>query len=494
MHPPKPLAEPVSDPRPAVAPATPSFWRQVRAALAGAELDYTTGSLTRAVGLLAVPMVLEMSMESTFAVVDAYFVAQLGDAALAAVGVTEALMTLVYALAFGLAMAATALVARRIGERNKEGAVRAATSALAIGALAGALLGIPCFVLAGDLLALMGAPPDVVEIGTGYARTVLGFNGIVLLIHLANGVFRGAGDAALAMRTLMIANLINIVLDPCLIYGLGSFPELGLAGAGVATVIGRGTGVAYQVVMLRRGAGRIVLRGPAFRFEPRIALEILRLSAGTVAQFLIATSSWVALTRILAPFGSVALAGYTIALRIVVFALLPAWGVSNAAATLVGQNLGAGRPERAERAVWLTGTYTMAFLALVTAVFVAFAPELVAIFQPRAETAEVAVDALRILSYGYVLYAWGMATIQGINGAGDTRTPTWIHLACFWALEIPLAWSLANGWGLGPHGVFWSVCVSESALALVAIAVFRRGRWKTARIAADVPTSTAGGS
>ena len=314
----------MSDPDPADAqPAEGrrTFWQEARAALAGAELDYTAGSLTRAIWLLAIPMVLEMAMESTFAIVDVFFVARLGDGAVACVGLTESMLTIVYALAFGFAMAATALIARRVGEKNKEGAVRAATSALAVGVIAGVAIGVPCLFLGPRLLGLMGASPEVVEQGGTYTRLILGLNVVVMLIHLGNGIFRGAGDAALAMRTLALANGINIVLDPCLILGLGPFPELGLTGAAVATLIGRSTGVAYQIWMLRRGSGRLVLRGPAFRIEPPILFEILRLSAGTVGQFLIATSSWVVLVRIVAPFGDSALAGYTIAIRIILFAL-----------------------------------------------------------------------------------------------------------------------------------------------------------------------------
>lgn len=462
-----------------------SFWADARAALAGAELDYTRGPLSRAIWLLAIPMVLEMSMESTFAVVDAYFVAKLGDAAVAAVGLTESVLTLMYALAFGLAMATTALVARRIGEGNKDGAVRAATSALALGVGAGIALGIPCWIMAADILRLMGTNDEVVAVGTGYTRVLLGFNVVVMLIHLGNGIFRGVGDAALALRALAFANLINIVLDPCLIFGWGPFPEMGLTGAAVATTIGRASGVAYQIIMLRRGAGRISLRGPAFRIEWPILKEIARLSAGTIGQFLISTSSWVILMRIVAPFGPTVVSGYTIAIRIAIFAFLPAWGMSNAAATLVGQNLGARQPERAERAVWLTGFYTMCCLAGVTVLFLVFAPELVAIFTVEPKTAEVAVSALTILSYGYVLYAWGMATLQGFNGAGDTKTPTWMHVACFWMFEIPLAWALAHKFGLGHRGVYWSVCIAESAMAVSGIILFRRGRWKTTKVAAD---------
>lgn len=472
--------------QPLPAPVAGGFWSQLRAALAGAEFDYTTGSLTRAVWLLAIPMVLEMLMESTFAVVDVYFVAQLGQDAVAAVGLTEAMLTIVYALGIGFAVAATALVARRIGEKNKDGAVRAATSALALGATVGIGIGLPCAYFAEELLALMEASPRVIEAGSEYTRWVLGLNVVVVLIHLGNGVLRGAGDAALAMKTLALANGINIVLDPCLIQGWGPLPALGLEGAAIATVIGRSVGVAFQLWALRRGVGRIELRGPAFRVEPPILLELLRLSAGTVGQFLIATSSWVVLMRIVAPFGEAALAGYTIAIRIVVFAFMPAWGLSNAAATLVGQNLGAKQPDRAERSVWLTGLYTMGFLAVVTIVFLAFAPELVGIFTTDPEVLGIGVDALRTLSYGYVFYAWGMATVQGFNGAGDTRTPTWIHFVAFWMVEIPLAWTLAKHFEMGPPGVFWSVCLSESLLALIAIAMFRRGGWKHTTVAADV--------
>lgn len=468
-----------------------TFWSEVRSSLRGEELDFTTHPLTRAIWLLAIPMVLEMAMESTFAIVDVFFVARLGDNSVAAVGLTEAMLTIVYALGFGFAMAATALVARRIGEKNKEGAVRAATSALALGIGAGVAVGLPCLFLAPDLLRLMGASTEVVAEGSGYTRLILGLNVIVMLLHLGNGIFRGAGDAALAMRTLGFANLINIVLDPILIFGWGPIPAMGLTGAALATCIGRSAGVAYQFWMLRSGRGRLTLKGPAFRIEPPVLLEIVRLSAGTIGQFLIATTSWVFLMRIVAPFGETALAGYTIAIRILVFAFLPAWGFSNAAATLVGQNLGAGHPARAERAVWLTGLWTMSFLALVTVAFLTLAPQIVGIFTQDPATAAVAVEALRTLSYGYVFYAWGMATVQGFNGAGDTVTPTWMHFFCFWLFEVPLAWYLAMPLGMGPAGVFWSVCIAESAFAIVGILLFKRGRWKTVKLAADVGAGAA---
>jgi putative MATE family efflux protein len=468
------------------APDTRSWWQIVIAALRGEAHDYTKGSLARAIWLLAIPMVLEMAMESTFAIVDVYFVSKLGDEAVAAVGVTESMLTIVYAFGIGLAMATTALVARRIGEKNVEGAVRGASAAVALGLGIGLVLGLPCLVFAPELLALMKAEPAVVEIGSGYTRAVLGGSGVVLLLYLNNAIFRGAGDPALALRALALANGINIVLDPCLIFGWGPFPELGVTGAGVATLIGRSVGVGYQLWMLRRGVGRIALVGAAARVEAPIVRELVRLSLGGVAQLLIATASWVVLMRLVAPFGKEALAGYTIAIRIVVFALMPAWGLSNSAATLVGQNLGAAQPERAERSAWLTGLYNMVFMGVVTVTFLLFAPELIAIFTTTPTTAAFGVDALRTLAYGYVFYAWGMVMAQAFNGAGDTATPTRLNFVCFWCFQIPLAWTLAHRLELGPSGVFWAVCVSEALLAVAAILVFRRGHWKSVQLAPDV--------
>jgi putative MATE family efflux protein len=480
-HPEEPEAEP---------PRRRGFWREVFTALKGGQHDYTAGSLPRAIWLLAVPMVLELSMESVFAICDIFFVSRLGKDAVAAVGVTEAMLTIVYALAIGMAMSGTALVARRIGEKNTEGAVRAATASIAVGVIGGIVLGLPGFLFAEELLALMDAPQSVIDTGANYARIILGLNVVVMLLHLQNGIFRGAGDAGLAMRSLWLANGINLVLDPCLIFGLGPFPELGMTGAAIATTIGRGTGVLYQLGILRAGWGRLRLAGPAFRVRLRLVVEILRLSLGSIGQLLIATTSWVGLMRIVAPFGESALAGYTIAIRIVIFAFLPAWGLSNAAATLVGQNLGAGRPDRAERATWLTGLYNMAFLGLVSIVFLVFAPELVSFFndaEKEPETSAYAVSALRILSYGYIAYAWGMVTVQAFNGAGDTMTPTRINFFCFWMFQLPLAWVLARPLEMGPTGVFWAVCISEVLLACIGLVLFRRGRWKEMELAADVP-------
>lgn len=463
-----------------------SWFTAIRDSLSGRQYDPTSGSLSRAIVLLAVPMVLEMAMESVFAVCDVFFVSRLGDDAVAVVGLSEALLTIVYAIGIGLSMGVTALVARRIGERNVAGAVRAATQAVVLGVLIGIALGVPCYLFADSLLRMMGATAEVVALGHGYTSILLGGNVVIVLLFLCNAVFRGAGDPALAMRALWIANAINLVLDPCLIFGLGPFPELGVTGAAVATTLGRGTGVVYQLVMLRRGAGRVVLRGPACRIEPRVMLELLRLSAGGLLQFLIGTASWVMLMRIVAPFGDAAVAGYTIAVRIVIFALLPSWGVANAAATLVGQNLGAGQPWRAEQAVWRSGLINTVFLGSVTVIFLIAAPGLVGIFTDQPATHQVAVSALRTMSAGYVFYAWGMVMVQAFNGAGDTMTPTRINLVCFWCFQIPLAHVLATGAGLGPQGVFLSVALAESLLAILAVIWFRRGRWKLAQVAADV--------
>jgi putative MATE family efflux protein len=454
------------------------FFVIVRESLSGKQYDYTSGSLRRAILLLAIPMVLEMSMESVFAICDIFFVARIGTDAVATVGLTESLLTLFYAIAIGLSMGTTALVARRIGENKPQAASAAGMQAIYLGIGLSAVIGIPCWIFAPRLLELMGASASVVESGSGFTRILLGFNVVIMLLFLNNAVFRGAGDASVAMKALWLANGINLVLDPCLIFGLGPFPELGVTGAAVATTLGRGTGVLYQFYAYRSRRSRIELRGETLRFRPRVLFRLVRVSLGGVGQFLVATASWVALMRIVAPYGSAALAGYTIAVRIVIFALLPSWGLANAAATLVGQNLGARQPDRAERAVWLTGFYNMGFLALITVAFVSFAPWLVAIFTNDPQITPVAVASLRIISYGYIFYSWGMVLTQAFNGAGDTMTPTYINMVCFWMLQIPMAWWMSNGLEFGPSGVFWAVAIAESILAVIAALAFRRGRWK----------------
>jgi putative MATE family efflux protein len=457
-------------------------WAALREAILGTQQDYTEGSIGRAITLLAVPMVMEMAMESVFGVVDVFFVARLGAEAVATVGLTESLLTLMYAIAMGLSMATTAVVARRIGEKDPTRAAVAAVQAVVIGLALSLLIGVLGVLFAPTLLRLMGASQNLVDSYSSYASIMFGGNITILLLFLINAVFRGAGDAAIAMRTLWLANLINIVLDPCLIFGWGPFPEMGIAGAAVATNIGRGIGVAYQFWVLLRGQGRVVVRRSHLRIEPGVMLQLLRISLGGMFQFLVGTASWLGLVRILAHFGSAALAGYTIALRIIIFAILPSWGMSNAAATLVGQNLGAGKPERAERSVWLTGFYNMLFLGGVTFVFIAFAEPLVRLFTTDPAVEAVGVSCLRLVSYGYVFYAYGMVMVQAFNGAGDTVTPTIINLFCYWLWQIPLAYGLADLVGLGPTGVFLAITISESTIAVVGVICFRRGRWKLRKI------------
>lgn len=474
-------AEPPPD-VPSAAEPDPPFWASVREALAGSQQDFTEGSLGRSIFLLAIPMVLEMCMESVFAVVDVFFVARLGADATAAVGLTESVMTLIYALAIGLAMATTATVARRIGEKDPRGAAKAAAQAIWLGLGISAVVGVCGFVFGGDILRLMGGSPELIAGGSTYTRILVGTNVVVVLLFLNNAIFRGAGDAAIAMRVLWIANGINIVLDPCLIFGLGPFPELGLTGAAVATSIGRGTGVVLQLWVLFRGKGRVDLDTSTFRFDRAVALRLVKVSLGGIFQFLIATSSWVGLVRILALFGSVALAGYTIAIRIVIFIFLPAWGFSNAAATLVGQSLGAAKPDRAERSVYLTGFYNMIFLTSVGVVFFVFARPLVGLFSPDPEIVAVGATCLRVVSLGYPIYAWGMVLVQALNGAGDTWTPTWINLFCFWLFQIPLAYFLARSTGLEHRGVFFAILAAETAFTVASLVAFRRGGWKSREV------------
>ena len=460
----------------------PSAWQTVRAAVLGSHHDFTQGSLGRAIFLLAVPMVLEMLMESLFGIVNAFWVSRLGKDALAAVGLTESMLTIIFALAMGLSMATAATVARRIGEKNEEAAAHTAAQSIMLGLAASLVIGAVGFFFAGDLLRLMGAEPGVVEKGAGYPRIIFGANAAIVLLFLNNAVFRGAGDASIAMRALWLGNAINLVLDPCFIFGVGPVPAMGVAGSAVATTIGRGTAVLYQFWALGRGSSRVRVRARHLRPDFAAMFGLVRISLGGMFQLLIATASWVVIVRIVSLFGSAAVAGYTVAVRILIVALLPSWGMSNAAATLVGQNLGAGKPERAERSVWLTGLANMAFLAGVTVLFLVFADELVHIFTDDPAVVPYAVDCLRYVSYGYVFYAWGMVLVQAFNGAGDTWTPTLINLFCFWVFEIPLAYVLALRTGLGARGVFLAITAAESLLAVIGLFVFRGGRWKTKKV------------
>lgn len=462
------------------------WWRDLRPllrqALTGSEQDYTRGPVGRAVVLLSIPMMLEMLMESVFAIVDIFFVARLGAAAVATVGLTEAVLTLVYALAIGLGMGATALVARRVGAGDLAGARVAAGQALWLGAGVALAVGIPGAIWAREILVLMGAAPEVLEGGAGYTAIMLGSSVTILFLFLLNGIFRGAGDAMVAMRALWLANGINIVLDPCLIYGWGPFPELGVTGAAIATVIGRGCGVAYQLWHLAGAGGRIRLARADLALRPVELGLLLRISLGGIGQFLVATSSWIVLMRLVAPYGSAAVAGYTIGIRILAFTLMPAWGIANAAATLVGQNLGAGQPERAEASVWQAARFNAAVLLLAALLSILFTPQIIGWFTTDPEVLGYGVACLRTAAWGYVFYAVGMVSIQALNGAGDTDTPMLLNIACFWVLQIPLAWALTRTADLGPQGVFVAVLVAETALAVAGLVVFRRGRWKQRQV------------
>lgn len=461
-------------------PASPlqEFWRTLRDAVRGSSLDYTTAPIRRSIVMLAVPMMLEMVMESIFAVADVFWVAHLGADAVATVGLTESMLTLVYTVAMGLSIGAMAIVARRIGERDQNGAVRAAVQAIALGVLISVIIGTAGARYASDLLALMGGSPAVIARGSTFTRIMLGGNATIVLLFVINAVFRGAGDAAIAMRCLWFGNAINIVLGPMFIFGVGPFPELGVTGAAVGTNIGRGIAVAYQLLTLARGRGRIAPTRRQVALDLRTMLTMLRLAGAAAFQVLVATASWVGLVRITATFGSAALAGYTIAIRLIIFALLPSWGISNAAATMVGQNLGAGKPERAEQAVWQSAFYNLLFLGGIGALFLAFAPHVIGLFSGDPVVRQYAIPGLRIISGGFLFYAYGMVLTQSFNGAGDTWTPTVINLGIFWLFEIPLAYVLATRGGLGPLGVFTALAVAYSALAIVSIIVFRRGRWK----------------
>lgn len=467
--------------------AEPGLFAAVREAVRGAhpKYDYTEGSIGRAILLLSVPMVLEMLMESLFVVCDVYFVGRLGKEAVATVGLTESMMVLVYTLGIGLSIGATAMVARRTGERDTEGAAHAAGQTILLGFVVSLVLGALGIIFAPQLLGLMKAEPAVIESGSNFTRVMLGANVSVMMLFLINGAFRGAGDAAVAMRVLWLANAINIALGPCLIFGLGPFPEMGVTGAAVATSIGRGTGALYAFSKLWRGGARLHLQRHHFRLDPSLIKRIVSLSGTATFQVFVGMASWIALTYIVAGFGSAALAGNVIGMRVIMFALLPSWGMSNAAATLVGQSLGAGKPERAEKAVWRAGFYNMIFLGIVGLIFVVFADPIVGVFTHAAAGEEVhayGVDCLRIIACGFLFYAYGMVLTQSFNGAGDTRTPTLINVVVFWLWEIPLAYVLAFPAGLGPRGVFLAAAIAFSTLAVVSAYFFRRGRWKTKRV------------
>jgi putative MATE family efflux protein len=456
----------------------PGIWSSLREAVMGSSQDFTEGSISRAIVLLAVPMVLEMCMESLFGVVDVFWVSRLGADAVTTVGLTETSLTLIFVIALGLSMGATALVARRIGEKDEEAAGLVAVQAIVIGLVVSGAIAIFGYFFAPNLLHIMGGSDSVVKLGSGYTRMILSGSATIFLLFLINAVFRGAGDAAIAMRVLWIANIVNICLNPCLIFGLGPFPHLGVTGSAVGTTIGRGVGVLLQLWVLASGRGRLRIHATQLRVDLLLMWRLIRLSLNAMFQYLVQMASWIGMVRIIATFGSSATAAYTIAIKVIIFAILPSWGMSNAAATLVGQNLGAGKPSRAETSVWRTGLYNMLFLGAIGLFFFALAPEIIALFTTDPVVAPMAVNALRIFSCGNVSYSYGMVITAAFNGAGDTATPTILNLICFWLCQIPLAWALAFHSGLGPNGVYVAVLVSDSLLAVLGILLFRRGRWK----------------
>ena len=459
-----------------------TFWGSVWEALRGSHQDFTSGNLNRTILLLAIPMVLEMVLESLFAVVDVFWVGRLGADAVATVGITETLLALVFAIGLGVALSTTAMVARRIGEKDPEDAAISAVQAIVLGLLISVVLGLAGGIAAPRLLALMGASPAIIAVGSGYARVALGGCGAIIMLFLNNAIFRGAGDASIAMRLLWVSNIINLVLDPCLIFGIGPFPHLGVTGAATATLIGRSIGVLVQFWLLLRGTERIHILGRHLRLNFVVLWRLLRVSLSGMLQFAISNASWIGLVRIVSLFGGSAVAGYTVAIRIVIFFILPAWGLSNAAATLVGQNLGAGHPERAEKAVWRTGLYNLIFLGTLGIFFIIFATPVVRLFVQDSAVVPIAAMALRIFSCGNMGYAYVMVILQAFNGAGDTVTPTIVNFFGFWVLEIPLAWFLAVPMHLGAEGAFLAFVIAQFAIAGASVVLFKRGRWKRIRI------------
>ena len=463
-------------------PKSTSIWKDLKSAIRGSEEDYTQIKISRAIFLLAVPMILELIMESLFAVVDIYFVGKLGPSAIATVGLTETYLFLLYSIAMGLSMAVTAIVARRIGEKEKEKAGITAVQAIFIAIVASAPFAIAGIFYAKELLVLMGADQWSVEHGYRYTQWMLGGNAVIMLLFMINAIFRGAGDASIAMRVLWIANIINMVLDPMLIFGWGPFPEMGIEGAAIATNIGRGVGVLVQLWFLFKGGKHIRVIAAHVKINWEILFKIIKTSLGGVGQMIIAMTSWIFIIRIISEYGSEAVAGTTIALRIMMFTMMPAWGLSNAAATLVGQNLGAKQPDRAEKSVWITGSWNMIFLIGVAVVYFIFSESLVGIFTDDARVISIGSQWLRIVSYSYFVYGWWMVSSQAFNGAGDTVTPTKINLVFFWLIEIPLSYIMAKTLGMGYLGVFWAIFIAETAVGLFTLWLFTRGKWKNAKV------------
>lgn len=451
-------------------------------AIAGKQEDFTTGSMRKAIFMLAIPMILEMLMESTFALVDIIFVSQISVNAVATVGLTESVITLLYAVAIGLSMSATAVVARRTGEKDKPGAAKAAVQAIFLGAAVAVIIGIIGIIYPKEILGLMGAEESLIAEGYGYTRILIGGNITIMLLFLINAVFRGAGDASVAMWTLVLSNGLNIILDPIFIFGLGPIPAYGVEGAAIATTIGRGVAVIGQFMILFFGWARIKIGIKDFVINLPVMWSLIKVSLGGIGQFLIGTSSWVFLMRLVSEFGSEVLAGYTISIRVMMFTLMPAWGMSNAAATLVGQNLGAKQPERAEISVWKTGKYNAIFMAVISVIYLIFAKYIIGLFSDVADVVNYGALSLQVIAAGYIFYAYGMVVTQSFNGAGDTRTPTVINFFCFWVFQLPFAYLAAFTFDWGPSGIFIAITLAEILIAMVSVWLFRKGKWKTVQV------------
>ncbi len=451
-------------------------------AILGKQQDFTKGSIRKAIFMLAIPMILEMLMESIFALVDIIYVSQVSVNAVATVGLTESVLTLVYAVAIGLSMAATAVVARRIGEKDREGANQAAVQVIFLGVFISVLISAVGIMYPKEILSLMGGESSLIEEGFGYTKILLGGNITVMLLFLINAIFRGAGNASIAMWTLILSNGLNIILDPIFIFGFGPVPAYGVEGAAIATTIGRGTAVVAQLIILFYGVGKIKIMFKDVVLRVAVMVNLIKVSLGGIGQFLIGTSSWVFLMRIMSEFGSEVLAGYTIAIRIMMFTMMPAWGLSNAAATLVGQNLGAKQPERAEKSVWKTGKYAAYFMGVVSVIYIFFAPTFLSWFSDNPDVVKYGALCLQIIAAGYVFYGYGMVVIQSFNGAGDTKTPTYINFVCFWLFQLPIAYMSAIWMDLGPIGVFISITFAEVLIAIIGIILFKKGKWKTVEV------------
>ena len=458
------------------------FFKYFKIAISGKEQDFTTGSIRKAVFMLSIPMILEMLMESIFAIVDIFYVSKVSVNAVATIGLTESVITLVYAVAIGLSMAATAIVARRIGEKDKEGASQAAVQVIGLGILVATIISIVGMIYPKEILLLMGGEPDLISEGYGYTQILLGGNVTIMLLFLINAIFRGAGDASIAMWALVLSNGLNIILDPLFIFGFGPIPAYGVKGAAIATTIGRGSAVIFQLAVLFYGWSKIKIGIKDLVFRIAVMLNLIKVSLGGIGQFLIGTSSWVFLMRIMSEFGSEVLAGYTIAIRVIMFTMMPAWGMSNAAATLVGQNLGAQKPERAEQSVWKTGKFSAYFMGIVSVFYLIFAPQIIAWFTPEAKVIENGALCLRIIAAGYIFYGYGMVIINSFNGAGDTKTPTWINFICFWLFQLPFAYLMALTFNFGPLGVFIAITLAEVLITVIGVIWFKKGYWKTVKV------------